>query len=268
MIEVLFLALVVLGYGAGSLGLVLDALGRQRPGVMISLIAGALGGLAHAGLLFLPALLGAAQGTHFFRSLSLVAWAMALVLTLGVAGSRARVLLVAIWPVALLAALLGALAPDTRASEALGWQIRLHVIVALSAYALLGIAALHAIVVAWQEHSLRRKRFGGLMRALPPLSAMESLLFQYIVAGFALLTLTVLSGALFIEDWMAQHLVHKTVLTLLAWGVFGTLVFGHWRYGWRGRIAVRWTLSGMAALLLAFFGSKFVLEIILGRSLG
>jgi ABC-type uncharacterized transport system permease subunit len=135
----------------------------------------------------------------------------------------------------------------------------------LSAYALLSIAALQALAVAWQERSLRSKRLGPMLRALPPLSAMEDLLFQYIVAGFALLTLTVLSGALFIDDWMAQHLVHKTVLTLLAWVVFGLLVFGRWRFGWRGRTAVNWTLAGMLVLLLAFFGSKFVLEILLGK---
>ncbi|MCB1564805.1 MAG: cytochrome c biogenesis protein CcsA, partial [Xanthomonadales bacterium] len=63
----------------------------------------------------------------------------------------------------------------------------------------------------------------------------------------------------------AQHLVHKTVLSLLAWAAFGVLLFGRWRFGWRGKRAVRWTLLAMLLLLLAFFGSKFVLEVILQR---
>jgi ABC-type uncharacterized transport system permease subunit len=91
------------------------------------------------------------------------------------------------------------------------------------------------------------------------------LLFQLIGAGFVLLSLTLLTGALFVEDLFGQHLVHKTVLSFAAWVVFGALLFGRWRYGWRGRRAVRLTLIGMLVLLLAFFGSKFVLEIVLKR---
>jgi ABC-type uncharacterized transport system permease subunit len=87
-----------------------------------------------------------------------------------------------------------------------------------------------------------------------------------IAAGFVLLTLTLLSGVLFVDDLFAQHLVHKTVLSIAAWIVFGVLLFGRWRWGWRGRRAVQLTLAGMAILLLAFFGSKFVLEVILHRA--
>ncbi|GMU42716.1 MAG: cytochrome c biogenesis protein CcsA [Xanthomonadales bacterium] len=259
------LALTVLGYLAGSVLLLQGTLGEQPLATPRWAVAcGATALLAHAGLLFLPIIAGQPLNTHFFQALSLVAWSMALVMTLVHAHSRARLLLAMIWPIALTAAIAGTLAtPHVEANG--GWQIRLHVAIALSAYALLSIAALQALAVAWQEHNLRHKRLTPLLRALPPLSAMEDLLFQYIVAGFALLTLTVLSGALFIDDWMAQHLVHKTVLTLLAWLVFGLLVFGRWRFGWRGRTAVKWTLAGMAVLLLAFFGSKFVLEIVLRR---
>jgi ABC-type uncharacterized transport system permease subunit len=94
---------------------------------------------------------------------------------------------------------------------------------------------------------------------------MESLLFQMIGAGFVLLSLTLVSGLMFVEDIFAQSLVHKTVLSLLAWGVFGILLWGRWRFGWRGRTAIRWTLSGFAALALAYFGTKLVLELVLKR---
>jgi ABC-type uncharacterized transport system permease subunit len=92
------------------------------------------------------------------------------------------------------------------------------------------------------------------------------LLFRTIAVGFALLTLTLLTGVLFVENLFAQHLVHKTVLSLLSWLVFGGLLLGRWRRGWRGGIAVRWTLIAMGLLLLAFFGSQFVLELLLHRS--
>lgn len=265
MLDAVFLTIAVLGYAAGTTLLLLAAFGLRNVPAGWALGCGIAALAAHAALLFVPTLAGAPLSTNFFSALSLVAWAMATVMTVANGRSRARVLLAMIWPIALLSAAAGALAPQSPAGSASGWQIRLHVVIALSAYALLSIAALQALAVSWQERSLRRKQLSLTLRALPPLSAMEELLFQYIVAGFALLTLTVLSGALFIEDWMAQHLVHKTVLTLLAWVVFGMLVFGRWRFGWRGRTAVNWTLAGMGVLLLAFFGSKLVLELVLGR---
>jgi ABC-type uncharacterized transport system permease subunit len=94
---------------------------------------------------------------------------------------------------------------------------------------------------------------------------MESLLFEMIGSGFVLLTLALASGFVFLEDMFAQHLVHKTVLSSLGWLVFGGLLVGRLRYGWRGRTAIIWTLSGFVILVLAYFGSKAVLELILKR---
>ena len=106
------------------------------------------------------------------------------------------------------------------------------------------------------------------MRILTPLESLESGTFQAIAAGFALLTLALLSGAVFIEDLFAQHLVHKVVLAIVAWVVFGVLLLGRVRFGWRGRQALRWTLTGYAALVLSYFGSKLVLEYVFGRHWG
>ncbi|MGH8472324.1 MAG: cytochrome C assembly family protein, partial [Gammaproteobacteria bacterium] len=100
---------------------------------------------------------------------------------------------------------------------------------------------------------------------LPPLQTLEGLMFQHIGAGFFLLSLSLMSGMMFLNDIFAQHLVHKTVLSLVAWLVFAVLLFGRWRYGWRGRTAIRCTLGGFASLMLAYFGSKVVLELILHR---
>ncbi len=158
------------------------------------------------------------------------------------------------------------LAPPTTA-QPIDWQIKLHVGFALISFSILTISALLAILLALQERALRTHRAGsGLIRALPPLTLTEALMFRLIGVGFVLLSLTLLSGALFVDNLFAQHLVHKTVLSIAAWIVFGILLYGRWRWGWRGPRAVRLTLIGMFVLLLAFFGTKFVLEMVLHRS--
>jgi ABC-type uncharacterized transport system permease subunit len=201
---------------------------------------------------------------HFFSSLSLVAMAMAAVVVLVAIWRPVEALGIVVFPIAALFALT-AMAADGAASPVPEWQIALHIVVALLAFAVLAIAALIALMLEVQERALRAKRIAVLRLGFPPLTLVESLLFHMIGAGFVLLSVTVLSGTLFIHDWFAQHVVHKTVLTLAAWVVFGTLLFGRWRWGWRGRRAVRLTLAGMLLLLLAYFGSLFVREIVLGR---
>jgi ABC-type uncharacterized transport system permease subunit len=222
-------------------------------------------------LLHVGVLLGAHGGRldlHFFAALSLVACVVA-ALTLLVNISRPVAGLgVIVFPLAaLLLALDVFLAPPTTPTP-IDWQIQWHVAIALLAYSLLSIASVVALLLAVQERALRSHRLGMLVRALPPLTQTEVLLFRLIGAGFALLTLTLLSGMLFIANIRAQHLVHTTVLSIVAWLIFGALLWGRWRHGWRGRSAVNLTLTGMAMLLLAFFGSKFVLEVILHRTMG
>ncbi len=147
----------------------------------------------------------------------------------------------------------------------LSWPMEIHILVSILAFSLLNIAALQALLLAWQDFQLHRKHSNWFVRSLPPLQTMESLLFQMIGVGFILLSLSLATGFIFIEDLFAQHLVHKTVLSILSWTLFAVLLWGRWRYGWRGRTAIRWTLGGFAALVLAYFGSKLVLEIILRR---
>lgn len=231
----------------------------QRPALGLATLAV----LAHAGVL-----LGMHRGAldlHFFAALSLVACVVS-ALTLLVNLSRPVAALgVAVFPLtAVLLAVDSFLAPPT-VPMAMGWQIKLHVTVALVAFSLLSIAAVLAIGLAVQERGLRHRQFGPWLRALPPLTLTETLLFRVIGAGFALLTLTLVTGVLFVGNLFGQHLVHKTVLSIVAWLVFGVLLYGRWRFGWRGRRAVNLTLVGMAVLVLAFFGSKFVLELVLHR---
>lgn len=261
-LNLLAVALYLIATGA----LAWPLLGEGRPpGGRMPLVVAAAAVLLHA-----TALLSMHRGAldlHFFAALSLVACVVS-ALTLLVNLTRPVAILgVAVFPLsALLVAIDGFIAPPTL-PEPMDWQIKLHVTIALLAFSVLSIAAVLAIGLAVQERGLRHRQFGPWLRALPPLTLTESLLFQLIGAGFALLTLTLVTGTLFVDNLFGQHLVHKTVLSILAWLVFGALLFGRWRYGWRGRRAVNLTLSGTALLVLAFFGTKAVLELILHRSM-
>jgi ABC-type uncharacterized transport system permease subunit len=132
-------------------------------------------------------------------------------------------------------------------------------------FSLLNIAALQAGLLAVQDKQLRSHNPKRIILALPPLQAMETLLFQMIGAGLCFLTVSLISGFIFIDDLFAQHLVHKTVLSIIAWFIFTGLLLGRCRYGWRSDTAIKWTLIGFVLLLLAYFGSKLVLELILKR---
>jgi ABC-type uncharacterized transport system permease subunit len=203
---------------------------------------------------------------HFFAALSLVGVALA-GLTAALSLRRpVGALGVVVYPIAAACLLLFAFGTSPRDRPAPDWQIQLHAGLALLAYATLSLAALIAIMLWLQERALRRRQLATLLHAFPPLTMLEALLFRLIGTGFALLTLALLAGVVFVEDLSAQHLVHKFVLSLLAWAVFAALLFGRLRYGWRGRRAVRLTLVAMVLLGLAFFGSKAVLELVLQRN--
>lgn len=208
---------------------------------------------------------GGGVDLHFFAALSLVAGCVAALCLLVNLARPVAALGTIVFPLA--AILLSVdvfLAPHTEPLP-IDWQIKLHVIFSLLGFSVLSVAAVLAILLALQEQALRARRFDGIAAALPPLTLTETLMFQMIAVGFVLLTVAILIGFLFVDNVFAQHLIHKTVLSIGAWIVFGALLLGRWRYGWRGRRAVRLTLSGMVLLLLAFFGSRFVLELILKR---
>jgi len=147
------------------------------------------------------------------------------------------------------------------------WAFDAHVLAAMLAYSLFTIAALHAALMSMVESSLHRARAPALLRNLPPLLTMETLLFRIIGAGFVLLTLTLISGIVFSEQIFgkAWQFNHKVLFGFISWAVFGVLLVGHYIYGWRGRTAVSWTMSGFGFLVLAYIGSQFVLEVILHR---
>jgi ABC-type uncharacterized transport system permease subunit len=144
---------------------------------------------------------------------------------------------------------------------------KIHLLISMLAYALFTIASLHVLLMAVLERRLHGGTLPFALQGLPPLLAMEALLFRIIWAGFVLLTLSLASGVLFSEELFgkAAQLTHKTIFGVLSWIIFAALLTGRHVYGWRGRIAVRWTLAGFLMLVFAYIGSKFVLEVILRR---
>ena len=175
-------------------------------------------------------------------------------------------LLVALFPLSALAVLVATFAPDTAPIENdLGGGMLLHIGSSILAYAVLTLAAVQSALLSLQDYQLKHHHTRGIIQILPPLQLMETMLFELLWIGVVLLAIAIVSGFVFIEDIFAQHLVHKTVLTIIAWLLFSTLLWGHHQLGWRSRTAVRLTLIGFVFLMLAFFGSKLVLELVLQR---
>jgi ABC-type uncharacterized transport system permease subunit len=171
-----------------------------------------------------------------------------------------------IFPLAALIIVLELCFPEKwRGLQNYNWQMGTHILSSMIAFSLFYIAALQALLLAAQERQLKKHSIKRFFLHLPALQTMESLLFQMLGLGLIFLSLSLISGIAFIDNLFAQHLVHKTVLSFLAWLIFSGLLWGRWQYGWRGQTAIRWTITGFILLLLAYFGSKFVLEIILKR---
>ena len=143
-----------------------------------------------------------------------------------------------------------------------------HIGIALLAYSLFTFATLHALLMLIAERTLHNKPTLIKLPSFPPLMVMESLLFKIISAGFILLTITLISGMLFSEEIFGKPMQfnHKTVFSIASWFIYGWLLFGRFKYGWRGLKAIRWTLGGFVLLLLAYVGTKFILQFILHRA--
>ncbi len=142
-----------------------------------------------------------------------------------------------------------------------------HVAVALVSYALFLVAAVQALILMGLEKRLHRRLTDPSLGSAPPLLTLERFLFRLVTTGFVLLTLTLASGMVFAEQVFGRAVpfTHKVVFSILGWLTFGALLWGRWRYGWRGRTALRWIIAGTVFVFLAYLGSKFVLEVLLGR---
>lgn len=245
-----------------------------RKGALISAVTG-LAWLAHGATLWFDLMAPGTLRIGFAAMLSAALWISVGAYWIenrnfGLDGLRRLVMPCAALSVVLAAVFPGTLLLMDGKSPVFGW----HIGIAILAYSTMTIAAFHAVLMALQEsrlHTRRERRgfWGNALDQLPALLTMEKLLFRMIGFGFVLLSLTVLSGVVFSEQLFGQPLRwdHKTVFTIFSWLLFAVLLTGrHWR-GWRGKTALSFTLAGFATLLLAYVGSRFVLEVILHRGL-
>jgi ABC-type uncharacterized transport system permease subunit len=204
-----------------------------------------------------------------FEALSLLGWTLAVLACVISIDRQNRVLgAILILSAAVGAAMTGAGRNGYAESTTVGWELTAHILLSMAAAALLFAAAVTALLLVFLDRRLRTRRLAELPSALPPLDALERIMFRLIGAGFGLLTLALLTGFVFVTNLFTQNLLQKTVLSLIAWLIFGVLLVGRLRFGWRGRSAVRWTLSGFGILAVAYFGVKFVLEYVFGRHWG
>ena len=230
------------------------------------LVLGLIAVILHAIVLYNTLFVTGGLDMGFFNAGSLILWLIALTIMLGAIANPVENLGILLLPLAGLSILFSMLfTAEHTLMPAQAMELKIHILMSIMAYALLTIAAVHAVVLSIQDKHLRNRKPGGFIRALPPLETMENLLFQMIGLGFFLHSLSLITGMIYLEDMFSQHIAHKTVLSIIAWFVFATLLWGRWRFGWRGTTAIRWTLSGFFVLLLAYMGSKWVMEILLGR---
>ncbi|MEF8718723.1 MAG: cytochrome c biogenesis protein CcsA [Candidatus Accumulibacter necessarius] len=204
----------------------------------------------------------------FSFALSLMLWLAVMIYWLESFRSRMDGLQPMVLPLAALGAAAPAVFPHLRVvAHAGAWGFQLHFLTAMLAYSLFTLSALHAVFMGFAERKLHQRAVTRSLGSLPPILTMEALLFRMIFTAFCLLTVALVSGVMFSEVIFGKAVVfdHKTLFAFASWAIFAALLVGRRVYGWRGRIALRWTLAGFMVLLLAYMGSRFVAEVLLGR---
>jgi ABC-type uncharacterized transport system permease subunit len=239
---------------------------RKGPLLNAAFIFGVAGSLFHAHLL--AGQVFRDDGLHFSiaATLSFIGLQLALTALVGAIESSLRGMSAGLLALAAVASTATAIAADSDVGTQLTWQIQAHIFISMFAYGLLTVGAIVAVYSLIQDRRLRSGKLSASNQLFAPLETTEKWLFGIAASGFAVLLLAVLSGFAFVDNLFAQHLVHKTALSLLALVLFGILVAGRQFAGWRGKRAVYLYLWGFFFLCLAYFGSRYVLEQLLGRS--
>lgn len=175
-------------------------------------------------------------------------------------------LLIALCPLAAIGVALALIDSQSKSlSSPLTGGMLLHILSSILAYSVFSMAFVQALVLYIQEKQLKMHHLNGIIQRLPPLQTMEKMLFELIWIGMVLLSLSIISGIIFIDDIFAQHLSHKTVFSVLAWLIFAVLLWGRHHQGWRSYTVIKWTIGGFVLLMMGYFGSKIVLELILSN---
>lgn len=259
--------LAILSYLAAGLIISLRLFRKQpKAGTSrtLALVLGFVGVALHSLPLYQNMVSPSGVNMGIFNAFSLITWTITLLLLISSLSKPIENLAIVAMPTTAIAVFLDSRYQSVNfLTDQYSSGLTIHILVSMLAYSLFALASVQAILMAIQDHHLHHRHPGGFIRALPPLQTMESLLFEMIAVGFVLLSLALLSGFAFLENMFEQRLAHKTVLSIMAWFVFGTLLWGRYRFGWRGQKALIWTLAGFVVLMLAYFGSKVVIELIL-----
>ena len=240
----------------------------RRPPLFAPLKALLFAALALHAWLLLDTIPAADGGYHlgFYQSASLMSWAIvALLFALGLFRPVAGLGIVFL-PITALAVLAQALLPASPmvvAADTLG--LRLHILLSITAYSALTVAVLQALILRYQQANLREKKINAVLNILPPMQSMEKLLIQTLTCGFFILSLSLVTGLMFVHNIFTQHLAHKVVFSVIAWITFAVVLWGRWARGWRGKTLLRWIVGGFVCLVLAYFGTKAVFDLILRR---
>lgn len=201
---------------------------------------------------------------------SYVMWFLSSILFLSTLSRKIQALAVIILPFTILSLILLLLInTDSANTIQMNSGLGVHILVSLLAYSTLMLAAVQALLVATQNNylhqRLKKPNQSNFVRTLPALEDMEYFLFHLIAMGVLLLSISLLSGFYYLDNLFGSSVAHKTILSIISWIIFSALLLGRWKYGWRGKTAVRWTISGFAILALAFFGSKFIQDFVVNK---
>ena len=203
------------------------------------------------------------QGDGIFfglvTSTNFISWVVATLLFLTSLTKPVHVIGILVYPLTAVSVILLLLFPDTN-SKLVSISIASHVFLSVGAYALLSIAVAQSILLKIQERLLHDHNINTFIDKLPPLQTMEDFFFQTLKMGCILLTLSLASGFIFVDEFFEQNLSYKTFLSVIAWGAFVGIVVGHKMFGWRGRNAILATQIAFSVMVLAYFGTKLVLE--------
>lgn len=264
--DILFVAIVdVLFYLTASLFIGLNLIEKVPKGRYWLFLFGFIAVCLHGLLLHEWIDIAAGQNLNVFNMLSLTAWLISIFVLVMILIKPVEILSLFIFPASALSILFVLAFPrvyiiDTIASP----DTLFHIILSIFTFCVLCVAALLAILLAIQEWCLRENRLSGLIQKIPPLETMETLLFQVNGLGFILLSVVLITSIYFYHELMLAHLIilQKTIIVIAAWIIFAFLLIGRFRWGWRGKKAIYYTLAGVLLLIVAYFGSKLVLEAI------
>ena len=238
---------------------------HQGPNRKLSVSLALTAGLLHIYLLSQGIFLEPGQNMSMSNVASLIAWLITTTMTAAYFVLPNAILLPVVFSFAGIIVLLNVFVPDTYIMHIeVQPALLVHISLALFAYGCLMIALLYALQLSYINLRLKQKQASILHSSLPPLMAVEQIFFKLLLTGLALLTMSLVSGFAFLDDMFASGQAHKTVLSILAWFVYALVLIGHKQWGWRGKPVITATVVGSVLLTLAYFGSRFVREVIIG----